>query len=106
MSNVDKEVEELIRAIKESESYRNYEEQLKRVKEVPGLKEQIDDYRTKNFELQTGGENAFDKLEQFEREYADFRENPLVNDFLASELDFCRMMQEINIHITESLDFE
>ena len=67
---------------------------------------QIDDFRTRNFELQTSGDCAFDKLEAFEKEYEGFRENVLVDEFLAAELAFCRMMQEINIRITEAMQFD
>ena len=103
MKNVEDAVKQLTSAIKESDIYLEYEKQLNRVKAVPELKAQIDEFRMRNFKLQT---NAFDKLEQFEDEYAEFRENPLVNDFLASELAFCRMMQEINRCIMNSVDFE
>ena len=106
MKRVEDAVRQLASAIKESDIYQEYEKQLCRVKEVPELKAQIDEFRMRNFQLQTGGDNAFDKLEQFEEEYAEFRENPLVNDFLASELAFCRMMQEINKSIMNSVDFE
>lgn len=106
MSNVDDAVKQLVNAVKESEIYEEYTNQLARVKEIPGLKEQIDEFRQRNFEIQTSGENAFDKLERFEEEYAEFRENPVVNDFLAAELAFCRMMQDINLSITDAVDFE
>lgn len=50
-------------------------------------------------------EELFQRIEEFEREYEKFRENPLVSDFLAAELDFCRMMQEMNNRVTAALDF-
>ena len=106
MNNVDSAVERLIFVIKESETYREYTTQLEKVKQCPGLKEQIDEFRTRNYMLQTGGEAAFDKIEQMEKEYEDFRENPYVSDFLAAELAFCRMMQDINIRIIEAMHFE
>lgn len=30
----------------------------------------------------------------------------MVSDFLAAELAFCRMMQDINLRLTEALHFE
>ena len=74
--------------------------------QVPDLKAKIDDYRVRNFELQMSEDNALDKIDQFEREYANFRENPLVSDFLAAELAFCRMIQDINTQIAEAMHFE
>ena len=49
---------------------------------------------------------VFEKIEAFEREYEDFRENPLVDDFLSAELAFCRMMQKYNDRIMDAIDFE
>ncbi|MBE5883584.1 MAG: YlbF family regulator [Lachnospiraceae bacterium] len=106
MNNVEIAMNHLIEVIKESEIYQEYVTQLERVKQQPDLKQQIDDFRERNYVLQTSGEAAFDKIEQFEREYEDFRENPYVSDFLAAELAFCRMMQDINIGITEAIHFE
>ena len=45
-------------------------------------------------------------MDAFEKEYEKFRENPIVDDFLRAELAFCRLIQEINVMITEELDFE
>ena len=42
----------------------------------------------------------------FEREYSEFRANPLVNDFLEAELALCRMMQGLYISITEAINFD
>lgn len=106
MSDIDNAVNQLISSVRESAIYNEYAKQLAEVKKHPGLKEQIDEFRKRNFALQTGADFAPDKLESFEKEYADFRENPLVSDFLAAELAFCRMMQEINIRITEAMQFE
>ena len=69
-------------------------------------KEQIDEFRKRNYLLQNSEDFAFDKLEEFEKEFQKFRENPLVDAFLASELAFCRMMQNIEATITEALHFE
>lgn len=106
MNNIDSAVGQLTAAITESEVYREYMTQLARVKEQPELKLQIDDFRTRNYELQTGGDADFDKIKQFEKENEDFRENPYVSDFLAAELAFCRMMQDINIRVVGAMHFE
>ena len=36
----------------------------------------------------------------------EFRENPVVDDFLRAELAFCRMMQEMYVLLTAEIDFE
>lgn len=106
MSKMEEAMNQLIAAIKESDAYREYIRQLEKVKQQPDLKKQIDDYRARNYEMQTSGDAAFEKIAQFEKEYEGFRENPYVSDFLDAELAFCRMMQEMNLRITEAIDFE
>ncbi len=95
-----------IEKILDSEEYHEYVIQKERVKQYPELKKQIDEFRARNYEMQTSKEMVFEKIEAFEREYMDFRENPLVEDFLAAELAFCRMMQKANGRIMEAIDFD
>jgi len=45
-------------------------------------------------------------MDEYEKEYEKFRENPVVESFLQAELAFCRMMQELNVLIMDHLDFE
>lgn len=104
--NVNQAVEQMVQAIRNTDAYMEYSRQLGRIKEQPELKKQIDDFRTRNFELQTSKDTNFDKIDQFTRENEAFRENPLVSDFLAVELAFCRMMQEIGLYVTDQMKFE
>lgn len=106
MNNIDNATDEFIAAILATDVYASYRQELEKVKREPGLKDQIDDYRKRNFEFQSSTDNDFNKLDRFEKEYENFRANPLVADFLAAELDLCRMMQRINTRITAGLDFE
>ena len=106
MNEVDTATEALVQAILTSDVYQEYQRCLAKVKELPELKAQIDEFRTRNYELQQSPYYAFVKMEQFQREYQSFRENPLVSDFLAAELAFCRMVQEMESRITSQIDFE
>lgn len=108
MTMIEQATEEFILAIKRTEEYREYIIQKEKISRYPELKEQIYEYRKKNYELQLLGdsEELFEKIDAFQQEYESFREDPLVSDFLAAELAFCRMMQEINIRIIEGVDFE
>lgn len=89
----------------ESTEYREYVAQRERVLQVPGLKAQIDEFRIRNYQMQTSIDMVFEKIEAFEREYADFRDNPLVDAFLAAELAFCRMMQEHYGKVLDAVNF-
>ena len=99
---------QLAQAIQEIENYREYRRQSKRVDNAGNMREKIDEYRIRNFELQNSAytEDLLDKMEAFEREYEKFREDPLVEEFLDAELAFCRMMQEIDVKLAEAVDFE
>ena len=51
-------------------------------------------------------EDYIERLEELDREFEDVRAIPMVDDFLAAELGFCRMMQEINQLVWEEIDFQ
>ena len=108
MDRISKATEDLIKAIHESDSYKNYEVQKEKVRRMPDLKKKIDDFRQQSFLLQNNvdADQLFDQVDVFGREYEEFREIPLVNDFLEAELDLIRTLQEINLRITESVNLE
>lgn len=106
MKKMEEAVLAYIDAIKSSEEYMDYTREKNKVKQFPELKAQIDEYRRRNYEMQNSDDTAYENIEAFEKEYEKLWEEPLAADFLAAELAFCRMMQEINLKITESLDFE
>ena len=108
MMEVQEALEQLAQAVKESEVYREYRRQSERVDNAGDMREKIDESRVRNFELQNSvqTEDLLDKLDDFEREYEKFREDPLVEEFLDAELAFCRMMQEIDVKLAEAMDFE
>ena len=106
MSDIKIATETFIAEICDTEVYRTYEEELQKVKRVQELKAQIDDFRKRNYEFQSSPDIDFQKLDQFEKEYQNFRQNPLVADFLAAELALCRMLQDISERIVKEINFE
>lgn len=98
MSDFDKELENFIQKVYESDICREYFKQKEYIKQYPELKRQIDDFRQRNFQFQndTDSNVLFDEIDRFEREYEEFRKNPIVSDFLAAELAFCRLYQQIS----------
>ena len=94
--------------IQESDTYKEYRYQREKIKKQPELYAKVNEFRQKNFDLQneSDGGDLFDRMEAFEQEYAKFRQNPMVEDFLRAELAFCRMMQDINVILTAEIDFE
>ena len=94
--------------IQESDIYKEYLYQREKIKKQPELYDKVNEYRQKNFDLQikSDSDELMDIMEAFEQEYAKFRENPMVEDFLRAEVAFCRMMQGINVLLTAQIDFE
>lgn len=108
MSELENVVDSMINAIKNTKEYQNYLREKEKISRFPDVAQQINEYRIKNYELQsmTSKEELFNKIDDFDREYEKFKEDPLVSDFLEAELDFCRMMQNITMTVTAALDFD
>jgi len=103
---MEQSLQAYIEKLLKSKEYQKYVEQKERVKQYPDLKKQIDEFRRRNFEMQNSEDLVFEKIEFFEKEYEDFRDNPLVADFLEAELAFCRMMQRHYGEVMRAIDFE
>lgn len=97
-----------MKAIKRSEEYQKYEQYLTELKAEPELYEKVNEFRKKNFEIQNSeaSENLMERVDELEREYAALLATPLVEKFLAAELAFCRMIQELDALIAGELDFQ
>ena len=93
--------------LQESSAFRDYKYQKERIKKVPGLKERINDFRKKRFEFQEySGDDLFEKIDEFQKEYQTFKEEPIVREYLAAELEICRLVQQINGAIDELVDID
>lgn len=95
-------------AIRETDVYRAYETEKQKLAKFPALKQGIDEYRKRSFEIQNSedSDEVFERIDEFEKEYSEFLENPFVDDFLEAELSLCRMMQGIFVRVTEAIDFD
>ena len=108
MSRVEAALEELVTAINESPEYREYSKQKELMRQHPDLKEKLDIYRREKYELQTSAssDELFDRTEELTGKSEELRKNPLMGLFLDAELDFCRMIQQVNNAIVEAVEFE
>ena len=106
--NIQNQTEQFVKEICETDVYKTYVMQLERLKKNPELYKQVNDYRKLNFEMQNASQvdDLFDKMDYFEKEYKQFCENVIVDDFLKAELALCRMMQEISALVVDGLNFE
>ena len=105
---VEVAADKYIEAILATPMYQEYVLQRDKLLKQPVLYEKVKEFRTKNYIIQTRkeGDDLLNSMEDLQREYESIRENPLVEDFLAAELAFCRMMQELNNKVADALNFE
>ena len=102
-----KALNHFLNEFQESAAFKDYKYQKERIKKVPGMKERINDFRAKRFEFQNyEGEDLFEKIDEFQKEYQTFKEEPIVREYLAAELEICRLVQEINNAIDDLVDID
>lgn len=103
MTQVERALEEFMESFRQSDVCREYEAQKEKIKQYPDVKAKIDEFRRRNFELQSSvpEDRLMDELERFQNEYESFREIPMVRDFLAAELDYCRTLQDVIARVSD-----
>lgn len=106
MKETDKIIQEFTERLKMTREYKLYEDSREKVGLYPGLQEQINEYRRKNYMLQKSEEDLFDKIDAFEKEYEEFRSNPVVEAYLDAEVAVCRMIREIYAQIASAIELD
>ena len=102
-----KAVNQFLNEFQNSSAFRDYKYQKERIRKVPGMKDRINEFRKKRFEFQKyQGEDLFEKIDEFQREYQAFKEEPIVREYLAAELEICRLVQQIYGAIDELVDID
>ncbi len=106
MRETEKIIQEFVQRLRMTREYKLYEYSKERVRMYPGLWEQIDEYRRKNYMLQKSEEDLFDKIDAFDREYEEFRSNPVVESYLEAEVSVCKMIREIYEQIASAIELD
>lgn len=100
-------IEKYAERIRSTDAYRTYQEQLSLIRQDPEKYRRVNEFRKKNYELQKSeGRDIDERIEALAEELEKFREDPVVDDFFRAELAFCRMMQEVNLRLTEAVNFD
>lgn len=106
MNQIQKVTAELVAVIKGSTEYQNYKEQKDQMMQFPILKEKVDEFRKKNYELQNSRVDIFEEADKLHQEYKEVMNHPVVRKFLDAENTICRVVQQINWQLIETLDFD
>ena len=97
--NVYNEAHNLARAIRESEEFKQYEAIKKSVAENPSLTEMLNDFQTKQFEMQAkqmmGEAPAEGANAQIQELYNIMMRDPLSAQYLQCEVRFSMMMNDV-----------
>ena len=97
-----------VEKLRTAKEYLDYSRELQNIRSYPDLMDKINYYREENFVIQNTyeGDELYDKLEEFEKKHEKFLENAVVSDFLNAETAFVHLLQEVNTHIIEGLNFQ
>ena len=108
MRRIDELKKEIIHEIINSEEYKEYTRLQHEIDRTPDLKRQVDEFRMKNFMLQNSPDESdlFIAMENLNKEYADMRNQDIVNRYLITEITFCRYMRDIFKDIAEVIDVD
>lgn len=99
---------ELTVLLKKTESYQNYCEDLKHLKERPDLYSQLNVFRRRNLQLQilSDAEDYDDKTEELQKEYKNILMESVVMDFLTSEQAVCKLLRKVYDVLYKEIDLD
>ena len=108
MERVEESKKLLIEAIQGSSPFQRFAQSKERIEGKEELKHRIDEYRKRCYLLQTSDStDPTDPLLQgFCRDREILKSDPLIEEYLDSELDLCRMLQRISLEIMNVPDLQ
>lgn len=105
--NVYDEVNNLARAIKDSNEYKEYKEVKERIVKEPQLKAQIDEFEKIRYEEQLlamqGEKQSEEKMAKLQELYKILVQNPDVKEYFDKEVKFNVMIADVNKIIGEAI---
>ncbi|WP_353892696.1 YlbF family regulator [Proteinivorax hydrogeniformans] len=108
--NVYDYAHKLVKAVKESEDYKQYKEVATRIKSDSTSVEMLKDFRKRNFELQKlqmqGKEPSQDQIDQIQKLFETIRLNKDIETFLTLEQRIGQTMSDIQKIIGEGIQLE
>jgi cell fate (sporulation/competence/biofilm development) regulator YlbF (YheA/YmcA/DUF963 family) len=108
MTNVEYETKVLIREIKKSNEYNQYQRLKKKLSSNQDLMQAVNHYRKQCFYLQSfdAEVDEADQLAKLRDENYEMLSDASVHEFLLSEQKLCRMMQKILDSVTEAANLD
>ncbi len=109
MVNVHDAAHNLANTIKESEEFKAYRELDVKIQAAPELKNMIDDFQKRQFELQrahmSGGQINPDDMKKAEEMFATITKDPVAAEYFQAELRLSQMMSDVSKILGDAMDF-
>lgn len=104
MDEIKRMIEDLVRQMKSTQEYNQYQSLLGRVKSQPDLYRRIGEYRRRSLWVQMkDGEEFIAENNNLQKEFQDLQNNGLANEFLAAEHQYCSMVKQIQNQFLEGV---
>lgn len=99
---------QLLEAIRDSEEYREFEKNKRKLASHPELRGQVDDFRKRIYLLQNSEESVdvMEEMSRMFRERSELYKNSLAANYLLSELSICRILQQVAMEVLTVTDIE
>lgn len=100
-------VDELLRSLRSCSEYREYEQARQKLDEDPRKRKKTDEFRRKNFLLQNSEEGRnMEAQQQISQERRELRRDPVIDEYLRTELAMCRLLRQISLRLMDSVDLD
>ncbi len=96
----------LMESIHESEVYRRYQEIAEKLKKEPQVFERILDLRARTIDVYHGSESGdfLERSDELIEDYDELLRHPYVNEFLETEEELVKMLQELHNELFLGVD--
>lgn len=100
-------MEELVKSIRSSQEYNQYQNLLDNLKKQPEIYQRIAEFRRRSIALQVSDEGqSIEANNVLQKEFADLQTNGLANEFMAAEHQYCQMIKSLQNYFLDHLDLE
>lgn len=107
MSEINRQTQELVRLIRKSSDYTQYQILYEEIKKDPQLFGRVNDYRRSCFMLEMKEEeDLIGKLNQLKWDFGDVLNRPLVKEFLAAERRYVKLFRRVQDTLTEAMNLD
>ena len=105
MEQIRECMDQLLKALQESDVYRKYEESRKELVKYPQYLQQMNEFRRKNYLVQDAPHIlTMEEQDELFEERTRVRSNPMIARYLDAELDLCRTLQRMCLEIINLAD--